>query len=71
MKLIYNVFKKYGTQTDRTGYTLFNVEVEFYPLSNKYQINFQENKMIPVKNKTGKVIGYCQKPTNKESSEVK
>jgi hypothetical protein len=30
MKAIYNVFKKFGTQTDRTGYTLCGFEAELW-----------------------------------------
>lgn len=40
MKIIYNVFKKFGTQTDRNEYTLCGVSIEYFCNINEYQINF-------------------------------
>ena len=40
MKTIYNIFKAYGKQTDRTAYSICGIEIEFYSMSNTYQVNW-------------------------------
>lgn len=40
MKIIYSLFKKYGTQSDRNAYTLFGFEIEHFPNINKYEVNY-------------------------------
>ena len=40
MKLLYILFKRYGVQTDRHGYTLFGVEIEHHVNIKCYSINY-------------------------------
>jgi hypothetical protein len=39
MSILYKIARKYGTQTDRHGYTLFGYEIEYFPNTNQYQIS--------------------------------
>ena len=39
MNTLYNMFKAYGKQTDRTAYSLCGIEIEFYSMSKTYQVN--------------------------------
>jgi len=40
MKTIYNIFKKYGRQTDRFGYSVWRIEVCYHAHTDSYTIAY-------------------------------